>query len=552
MPPRRSRRRPWWNRLSYVLQLPILMVLHVFGFVIYQIRSGRSLRFVRRTLRFLLMPVYYLLSFLQFLTWKLGEFAFDWGRTRSFSAFFLGIPATAVGGAAAFVLVAGIWQARGELVTNYTRAAAKALEAEDLDRAELYGRKLSYLDQADPAVQFGIGMLALEKEKPARAQQIMERLAPRDRAGFVPAHLWLAKWYLKHTAPDDTRRREWAVAHLERAVSEEPKNLEANLLLGQLRLSEGDFDGADELLNSAARQRPEIGASIARLWYKQGDAERGRQYVLDAKDQLIRQVELKPEDLVARSQLADAHALLGEFSEAERVLLGGQPAANTDELRSKLRESLGALYAMWANSVRRQQADPARLATCLKLMERAVEYAPSHPAVMLVLRECAFVEGEEGAQFDELLEQMLARGEAPALVHLIIGTKAVSSEDLSKAVLHLEQAYRLEPDSAMVLANLAWTLANTSPPQYERALELANAALKKLEDHPELYETRGFVLLRLGRANEAVPDLERALTKIKGRSRLHEMLSEAYDALGETTLADRHRQLAIDAKSNES
>lgn len=541
------RRRSRFSRWRDTLLMPVFAILNFVGYLFYRLRTVRLWRMMQRGLHFLFLPFLYLFGLLQYLGWNLGQFLFDWGRTRVAVAFLYGLPALTVGIGMVFVLVTGLWQAKAELVTDYRRAAARALQDENLEQAELFARKLAYLDHQEPAVQFGIAMLALKEEQLGRAQQIMERIAPREEPGFVPAHLWLARWYLEKPVATDERRRELVLLHLENAVEAEPDHADANLILGQLRLAQQETQQADDHLRRVVRQRPELGSSIGRLWFQQGDGKRGREYIVRAEQHLEREVQRRPEDLVVRSQLADTYGLLGKYSEAERLLLDGQRLATTDELRDKLKLSLGGLYAAWADAVRRSKPDS--MVASLKLLERAVQYAPSHPAVLLVIRECSTLEGEEETKFEALLEQMLTSGEAPALVHLIIGTKAVERDDFEKALLHLEQAYRLEPGSGVILGNLAWTLATSDPPEYERALELVNGAIDKLKTNAELYETRGLILVKLGRHREAIPDLERALTEIKGRPRLHELLAEAYESVGEGKLAQRHRELARGAPS---
>jgi len=486
---------------------------------------------------------------LRYSTSRFGQFLVAWGQTRAWSAFALGLPALAAGLASVLVLMTGLWQARGDLVVNYSRAANRALRDEDLERAELYRRKLANLNEMDPSVEYGIGLLALKNERFWRAQQIMERLAPRNATGYVPAHVWLARLYATRATPDNPEPRQWAMEHLERAIAEQPDHLDAHLMLAQLLVINDDVRGADEHMPVVANARPGMGVAIGRLLRQHGNEELAKAYVRRARDFLIGEMRLKPRDLSVRSLLADAHLLLAEFPEAEQILKDSQALATTDEIQDRLRTAFGGLYAVWARSVRGDGSNARNLVECLRYLETAVTYAPEHPAVLLVLRECAELDADEesATRLERLLEEMLARGESPGLVHLIIGTKAVEAGNAEKAAFHLEQAYQLQPGSAVVLANLSWTLANIDPPQYERALELINMAGEKLPNHPEVHETRGFILLKMGQPREALADLERALSQIKGRARLHEMLAEAYDAIGEASLAKRHQELAIDA-----
>ena len=99
-----------------------------------------------------------------------------------------------------------------------------------------------------------------------------------------------------------------------------------------------------------------------------------------------------------------------------------------------------------------------------------------------------------------------------------------------------------------LMNNLAWCLAHANPPQNERALRLAQAAVAANVDNPEFLDTRGEILLRLGRWREAVADLERALPQARAKRRIHRSLATAYRELGQMELAESHRQLAAGLK----
>jgi len=86
-------------------------------------------------------------------------------------------------------------------------------------------------------------------------------------------------------------------------------------------------------------------------------------------------------------------------------------------------------------------------------------------------------------------------------------------------------------------------MANRENADLERSLQLAQAA-KKLSDHPEISDTVGHILARLGRQREAVVELETALRAFPNRLELHSTLAELYQALGDAGLAELHARLA--------
>src|SRR5438445_652901 len=75
---------------------------------------------------------------------------------------------------------------------------------------------------------------------------------------------------------------------------------------------------------------------------------------------------------------------------------------------------------------------------------------------------------------------------------------------------HLEQAFRLAPQEGLVANNLAWLLAQPPSPDLPRALALIDSVLARWPDQPNYLETRGQILVKLQRWNEALADLEMA------------------------------------------
>ena len=68
-----------------------------------------------------------------------------------------------------------------------------------------------------------------------------------------------------------------------------------------------------------------------------------------------------------------------------------------------------------------------------------------------------------------------------------------------------------------------------------------------LERQPESHafrETRGQLLTRLGRFEEALSDLEYALAKYPNEQLLHASLAQCYQELGQASLGERHADKA--------
>ena len=77
--------------------------------------------------------------------------------------------------------------------------------------------------------------------------------------------------------------------------------------------------------------------------------------------------------------------------------------------------------------------------------------------------------------------------------------------------------------------------------ELEKAMEAVNRALSLKPGEHRFYETRGQILLRLERWQEAVKDFEFALNGLPDLEAIHLGFATAYSALGEEELAQLHR-----------
>jgi predicted Zn-dependent protease len=142
------------------------------------------------------------------------------------------------------------------------------------------------------------------------------------------------------------------------------------------------------------------------------------------------------------------------------------------------------------------------------------------------------------------LQILLAEGKSPAILHLMLGIDQWQQGNKAGGLQHVEQAYLASPQAPLIANNLAWMLANGGSPDLPRALELIESVLKREPKQPRFRNTRGYILAKLGRWQEAVADLEASLADLPDKSLCHSTLAEAYDHLGLPSLASDHRRLA--------
>ena len=83
----------------------------------------------------------------------------------------------------------------------------------------------------------------------------------------------------------------------------------------------------------------------------------------------------------------------------------------------------------------------------------------------------------------------------------------------------------------------------------DQALKISNTAIKQTPAAtPHFFETRGQILYRLERFQDAIPDLERALEVPALKPAAHKALAECYAKIGEAELARLHAEAAVNTQ----
>lgn len=100
----------------------------------------------------------------------------------------------------------------------------------------------------------------------------------------------------------------------------------------------------------------------------------------------------------------------------------------------------------------------------------------------------------------------------------------------------------LDPADVASLNNLAGILYKFPPFQYEEALKLMDRALAPNPDNLGLLETRGQILARMGKLDEAREILERCLPVLPNEWNIHNTLAQIYELQGQKSRGQVHRE----------
>jgi len=511
--------------------------------------------------------------------WRLGR----WLTFRRSRFLLQGLPAVlgivGVGVVAGMILV----NAQDQRVLHYQQQGAAALQAGNAALAQLCYERLAQLDVNRPEFRFllalavqaqgetdyreGVKLQQAGDTEQAknyadrarthfeRAAALMGKLASPNAQGHAPAHVWWAQRLIATRNPTALKDGE---LHLRRALQEQPDNLAANALIGQLYLATNRLEQAELPLRKALPAQPALNLDLARLYAARGNKDLAKAHGEKARQHFNDQAEARIDNHTARIQWHEACLFLGDFPAAARVLEEGLRLSSN----AAYRPALARVFVLWSDAVARLGKTDApdmkeppekapkidegvRLTSRIGLLERALQYDFGNLTALARLLELTRSgDPDEAEKARATLRTLLAAGKHPATIHLVMGMDAQRSGKIPEARAHFEQAYQLSPDMPILINNLAWTMAFAEKPELKEALELIESALKRQPTNPRFRETRGQVLARMGKYEEALPDLEAGLRVMAGNRDLHRALAETYRALGNHAMADEHRRVA--------
>jgi tetratricopeptide (TPR) repeat protein len=477
-----------------------------------------------------------------------------WWSSRGFRFFLRGVPALLAFCAAGYLLLIGEVRGRTQRAQDYFTAGRTALDSQSYEAARLYYEKGLQIEPNNHEAMFNLAIASQQTGEEFRIAAIMDRLAPVDRAVHPQAHLWKA---IQHFQRRGLSRADELAAevHLRHVLQVRPNDVAANSLLGELYFGQGGFsdppdmallERAIEHLERVAgnpRNDPARSLLLARAYLRHGDtskAERLGRQVLDVYEALSLQ---NPSDVDALYNWADAAMFLEQYETAVSLL--DRSLRLNDAPRT--RRGLARVLVAWSDSLDRATAPGRR--DCFFKLAAAVRSDPEEQSTYDRMIRLLLHDGALADTAREELLQNITEGRAVGMSHLILGMLDFHTDDPQAARAHLELAYRELPETPIVINNLAWYMAHTPDAELERALGMMNELLGRFPLDQRFRDTRGIILVRMGRTKDAIPDLEAALPSHRDHLETREALAQAYADVGLPRLAEEHRTAAENLRS---
>lgn len=470
-----------------------------------------------------------------------------WLATRNYRKALWGLPAIIV-----IVAVAGTaivsYKRPMQRRERYLSALQTALSEKHDALAQRYASKLKQLGMGDqPHVRLLGAINDYQNGRAQRAKQILDELAPSDGTGLASAHLLVAK-DLSQRKDIDQDTAKTLLHHLRIAASIPGERQWANSLMSQIYLAQGDLKNAVSKLRTLVADKPQIWFLIADAEQKLGNKDARSQAIESAYKAFSEKVQEDPSNITNRIFLARAANDAQGFQAAESILMAG---LQTSPDALALRTTLAALYVQQAKTVPiKDDHDIKGIGAQIALLQRALTLVPNHPQALQALMEYVNAPGMKRKQANKVLDEILASGQANAMVHFLLATQALVAGENETAQLHFELGYKKNPNLPYLLNNLAWLLANQDKPDTKRAMELIDKAISMVDSDssvmPTLVDTRGHVLIKRKQWKDAIIDLESSAKFLRKPSQAasYRAIAEAYEALGQKELAETYQTRA--------
>ena len=342
-----------------------------------------------------------------------------WLRSRDRRRLHRGLPALlAFVALLAFSTCLFLWRS-GDTGSHYAGIADSALATKNFETARIatqrllgigHERRRQYLFD----LAFSLGGLGRDKD----AISLLGTVAPLDRPGYLPGHLFIAQTLLSKT---NATLQEIGAAeqHLKYVIALNPQSLDADELLGRIYVRLGRWELAEKYLNEVVSSRPQTALLLAAALKAQGDSIGARGWAERAARFHREKLETAKLDIPAsRLAWADALAMNEDYKGAFTVLETGWKQYENNAYLSPM----GEVCALWIESLAKNGSGD--LAARIALIQRGLEFAPQNETLLKHLIALSHLEGHEGDTARRTLSRMLTAGNAPAILHFTLGIDA--------------------------------------------------------------------------------------------------------------------------------
>ncbi len=345
------------------------------------------------------------------------------------------------------------------------------------------------------------------------------RINPRA----VPAQVELSTLRLGESGGNDSLRL------AEEATKAQPGSYDAKIALIRSLLAAGDLTRAEREIQQLQNQKP-TAAGYAQL----GGLALARFEFAKARAAYDMALEIEPGSIEALAGQLSVDLKQGNAAGARARL---SSRLSTDKPRLELL-LLAARTYMSLNDLKDSEA----------ILRRAIEMEPaSQPAYSMLAQTYMRLGRLDDARVE--FDRLASRQSKPVGALTASGTILQAQGKNREARERYERAIGLDPSAAVAANNLAWIYAESGE-QLGKAVELAQSALERLPDVPDVLDTLGWAHYKGNTPATAVSPLTRCITVAPAYAPCYYHLGLVHAKLGDVTLAEQNLRTSIRLQSN--
>lgn len=422
---------------------------------------------------------------------------------------------------------------------DFAKRHTAAREAGEWKKAVLWLRRQLAVEPAALKARMNLVEAYAALGETRAAGDLLNQLAPGDRVVYGPAHLYRARRIVAGGLgrPDVRAQAAMGLDLALKADSAKGQGQvdqdEAHGLMAEVLAAGEDWQGALAAAEKVAAPSPANRALQATVLKRLGRIPEATA-IADSAIQEVGSGGSLEERLIRASVLAQASFVKNETDQAVDAILaaGNEPALKALQSATIVHGAKGLRAGgshdseRWLGLVLRGLvALPEDLGLTTELIEGADQWL-SQPG------------------FSGRMHRRLRDAGLEAYLQLFAAIGELQRNQVAEASDRFRSAWELIPGNP-VLANNHAALLATRPQDANPAgaLEIIEGVLASHPTVPSFLDTKGQILLQLGRPEEAVVVLEAALKGAPDRG-THATLAKAYARLGQTERAASHRQIS--------
>ena len=426
--------------------------------------------------------------------------------------------------------------------TGYILQGIVMLQKGGLGTAEQYFRKAWEVEPGNASAGLNLAQIEISRKNDAAAISILSKVIEQS-PGQLQALLFLADLEGRSGNPDRQEKL------LRDAIEANPDSTQARVLLARHLLQRNRAGEAQAVLQPAIQPDLKASSINGALLESAAAAAMMQNNPSQALEYLTQLLKLQPNSLQAHFLSGQAHAALGELSQAEAQLRQAL-TINSDHY-----ESIKALAAILQRQGRYEDS-LAQLAIARKLRatdpvlmdmearahlaakrwpdaiaaaKQALDLAPKTER-LVALAQLYWNAGQK-EQAIAALQNWVELKPDDAAAQIAFASQLLEAGRVDEALQHYDAAARLQPNNALAANDYAWVLWKSG--KKDQALAEGERALKLAPNDPRVQDTLGTILIEMGPQDRALNLLQASAAAMPENPSIQYHLALVYHKAGQ-------------------